>query len=79
MIVNAEIAQGIPGECAELNITFKEREGMNEIIVSAAVSLVVSAVYCKISAVHTLDVIDGYVKSVIDMAKKSIRDANSDE
>lgn len=48
---------------------------MKEIILPAVVALIVSAVYCKVSAVYTFRVIDDYVKNVIMMAKKSIRDA----
>ena len=47
---------------------------MKEIILPAVIALVVSAIYCKISAVYTFRVIDGYVKNVITMAKESIRD-----
>lgn len=53
----------------------RERKKVTEIITAAITSLVVSVIYCKISAAHTLKVIDGYVKSMIDMAKESIKDA----
>lgn len=47
---------------------------MENIIVSAVTAIIVSIIYCKIAAVHTFKVIDGYVKSLIEMAKESIRD-----
>ena len=48
---------------------------MENIVISAVTALTVSFIYCKISAGHTFKVIDGYVKDLIDMAKKLIRDA----
>lgn len=48
---------------------------MKTVIIAAATSLVVSAVYNKISAVHTFNVIDGYVKNIIYMTKELIRNA----
>ncbi len=47
---------------------------MENIIVSAVTAMIVSIICCKITAVHTFKVIDGYVKSLIEMAKESIRD-----
>lgn len=48
---------------------------MENIIVPAITAIIVSGIYCKISAVHTFNVIDGYVKDLIEMVKKSLRDA----
>lgn len=46
-----------------------------ETIVSAAITaLIVSAIYGKASAVHTFNVIDGYVKDMIELIEKSITD-----
>lgn len=46
-----------------------------ETIVSAAITaLIVSAIYGKASAVHTFNVIDGYVKDMIEVTKELIRD-----
>lgn len=47
---------------------------MKEILIPAIVSLFVSAVYCRISADWTFKIIDDYVKEVVEIAKKSIRD-----
>lgn len=52
---------------------------MADIVVTVIVALAVSVVSCKISAAHTFNVIDGYVKEVIELAKKSIRDAYIDK
>ena len=50
----------------------------NEIIlITIAVSVVVSVISNKLLAVHTLNAIDGYVKEMIEVAKASIRDAHS--
>lgn len=46
---------------------------MDYVVVSAITALVVSAVYNKISAVHTFNVVDGYVREVIEMVKGLIR------
>lgn len=46
-----------------------------QILTSAIVAIIVSAIYCKISAANTFSVIDGYVKDMIELAKKSIGDA----
>ena len=40
------------------------------------IAAVVSAIVSKIIAVHTFNVIDDYVKDVVDMAKESIRNAH---
>lgn len=45
-----------------------------EYIAPALIALIVSVVCCKISAAYTFKVIDGYVKDVIELAKKSISD-----
>lgn len=44
------------------------------IAVSTVVSIVISLIVGKMIAAHTFMVIDGYVKDIIDMAKKSIKD-----
>lgn len=48
---------------------------MENVIISAVTAFVVSTIYNKISAAHTFEVIDGYVRDVIDLAKQSISDA----
>lgn len=45
------------------------------IAVSTVVSIAISLIVGKMVAAHTFLVIDGYVKDIVDMAKKSIRDA----
>lgn len=52
---------------------------MKIIIVSAVTAAVVSGICCKISAVHTFNVIDGYVKEFVEIAKRSIWNARSDK
>lgn len=52
---------------------------MQEIITSAIVSIVLSAIYNKISAVHTLNVIDGYVNSMTHLIKELIRDTSGNK
>lgn len=52
---------------------------MECIVVSAITALVVSAVYNKISAVHTFNVIDGYVREIIEMVKGLIRNTSIDK
>lgn len=49
------------------------------IAISAMTSLIVSVLCCKISAAYTFKVIDGYVKDMIEIAKKSIRDTYFDK
>lgn len=44
------------------------------IAVSTVVSIVMSLIVGKMIAAHTFMVIDDYVKDIVDMAKKSIRD-----
>ncbi len=41
-----------------------------EIVLCIAVSVVVSVVITKILAIHYFEIVDGYVKSVINDAKK---------
>ena len=48
---------------------------MENVIISAVTAFVVSAIYNKVSAAHTFEKIDGYVRDVIELAKQSIRDA----
>ncbi len=43
------------------------------------ISVIVSVVCNRILAIHTFKVIDGYVKSIIDMAKESIRNTYFDK
>ena len=50
-----------------------------ESVSSAIIAVVVSVVCNTILAVHTFNVIDGYVKELIEMAKNSIRDAYLNE
>ncbi len=52
---------------------------IGQVMIPAAVAAATSLICCKISAAHTLDVIDGYVKEMIELAKKSIRDADISE
>lgn len=47
--------------------------------ISIVVSIAVSIASNKILAAHTFNVIDDYVKDLIEVAKKSIRDAYSDK
>lgn len=53
------------------------------IIISAITALVVSAIYNKFSAAYTIEVIDGYVKDMIEevvaMIKEVIRDIHSNK
>ena len=46
---------------------------MENVIISAVTALAVSVIYNKISAVHTFEVIDGYVREVIELAKQSMK------
>lgn len=48
-------------------------------IKAAVIAMIISLVCNKISAAYTFKVIDGYVKNMIELAKKSIRDAYSDK
>lgn len=56
----------------------EEVREVETILVSVVASTVVSVICCKISAAHTFNVIDGYVKDMIELAKKSIRNAHID-
>lgn len=47
---------------------------MKTVIVAAVTAFIVAFIYGKISAIHTFNVIDSYVKETIDLIKKSIRD-----
>lgn len=49
------------------------------IMVAAVTALVVSAIYGKVSAVHTFNVIDGYVKDLFELLRQSIRNASIDK
>lgn len=49
------------------------------IVTSSVISIIVSLICGKIIAIHTFNVIDGYVREVIEMAKKSIRDARTNK
>lgn len=50
-----------------------------EIILSAGIAVIVSMICNKILAVHTFNVIDGYVRELVEMTKKSIRDTYFNE
>lgn len=52
---------------------------MKVIVAAAVVSLIVSVVCGKITAAYTFKIIDGYVRDIIEVAKKSIRDAYIDK
>lgn len=45
------------------------------ITISTVVSIATSLIVGKMVAAHTFLVIDGYVKNIVDMTKKLIRDA----
>lgn len=47
---------------------------MNDISATILVSITVSVICNKILAVYTFNVIDGYVRDVLEMVKKLIRD-----
>lgn len=44
-------------------------------LISALIALGVSIIANKLLAIHTFKVIDGYVKELFEISKKSIRDA----
>ncbi len=48
-------------------------------LASALIALGVSIIANKLLAIQTLKVIDGYVKELFEISKKSIRDAYSGE
>lgn len=50
---------------------------LNEIIIPAIVSLIVSIIYNKILSTYIFKVIDAYVKELFEITKKSIRNAYS--
>lgn len=52
---------------------------LNEIIVTAFVSLVVSIICNRILTIHIFKTIDTYIKELFDITKKSIRDAYSNK
>lgn len=52
---------------------------MNNMIACILVSLFVSVIANKILAIYTFKVIDGHVKDLFEITKKSIRDAYSGE
>lgn len=47
---------------------------MENIVVSALTALVVSSIFCKISAVYIFSVIDGHVEKTFELIKKLISD-----
>lgn len=56
-------------------ISRRRGEGVKEILACIAVSLVVTVITNKILAVHTFNVIDGYVNNLLEMTKETIRNA----
>ncbi len=52
-------------------------ETITLILISIIVSAVVSLLVCRKAAAFTLEVIDGYVKDMIELAEDLIRDAYS--
>lgn len=52
---------------------------METILVSVITSALITTIICKILAVYTFEVIDDYVKNMIDVAKKLVRDAHFDK
>lgn len=48
---------------------------MNTIITAATTAVIVSVVCCKIMSRIIFEIIDKYVKDMVELAKKSIRDA----
>lgn len=48
-------------------------------LASALIALGMSIIANKLLAIHTFKVIDGYVKELFEISKKSIRDAYSGE
>ncbi len=48
---------------------------MQTAIVAAVTATIVSVICCNISSKVTLNIIDKYVEDMINLAKKSIRDA----
>lgn len=55
------------------------RGGKSKLVECIVISVIVSVVCNRILAIHTFKVIDGYVKSIIDMAKESIRNTYFDK
>ena len=52
---------------------------LETIAASAATALIVSMVYNRMSAVHTLEVIDGYVNAMTQIIKELIRDTTGNK
>ena len=57
------------------NTAYGEVRGIKEIIIAAVTAIVVSVICCNISARVTFKKIDKYVADMVDLAKKSIRNA----
>lgn len=52
---------------------------IKEIFIAAVTAIAVSVICCNISARVTFQKIDKYVADMVDLAKKSIRDAHFDK
>lgn len=50
-------------------------EGVADKLISIAVCIVVTVITNRILAIHTFNVIDGYVKDLFEITKESIRNA----
>lgn len=59
------------------NTILRGKTMLNEIIVPAIVSLVVTVICNRLLAIHVFKVIDTYVKELFEITKKSIRNAYS--
>ena len=52
---------------------------VESIIITVVTALAVSIIYCRISAIHTFNVIDGFVNEIIDLVKALVKNTDSNK
>ena len=56
-----------------------EVKTVESIIIAVVTALAVSIIYCRISAIHTFNVIDGFVNEIIDLVKALVKNTDSNK